>query len=122
MKCLTQETLILYLATIIKVSKRHSISMLTHPLASIIIINKDGNKFYGLLHDSHHASMDHLFRKSCSSTSIILFFCQLVLSTMKTMTATKAIINIRIPPRAEGMAMAVNGTISGAGIDGETIT
>ena len=39
---------------------------------------------------------------------------------MNIVTATKIDKNTRIPPRAEGMTMAVIGTPSGAGIDGET--
>ena len=40
---------------------------------------------------------------------------------MTTVTATKTEINIRIPPKAEEITMAVIGTPSRAGIDEETI-
>ena len=41
---------------------------------------------------------------------------------MTMVIATTAEKNIRIPPRAEGMTVAVIGTLSRAGIDGETMT
>ena len=79
------------------------------------------------------ATIHHLFRKSCSSTSIIFFFCHLALSTMKTVTATKANIKVRSPPMAaavigragidgEAMTVPVVAAIGIAGIDGETMT
>ena len=40
---------------------------------------------------------------------------------MKTVTATKTEINIRTPPRVEEMTVAVIGTLSRAGIDGESM-
>ena len=41
---------------------------------------------------------------------------------MKMVTATKTKINIRIPPMVEEMTVVVIGTLSRAGIDGETMT
>ena len=79
------------------------------------------------------ATIHHLFRKSCSSTSIIFFFCHLALSTMKTVTATKASIKVRSPPMTaavigragidgEAMTVPAVAVVGRAGIDGETMT
>ena len=105
-----------YIFTIIQVSEWHSVSKLITQLAPIIIKKKIEICYLV-------AAIHHLLRKSCSSTSIIFFFCHLALSTMKTVTATKRKINIRSPPSTEETTAAVIiDVLSRAGIDGETMT
>ena len=103
--------------TVIHMSKRHPISLLSQSTSSI---NKKIKKIWIVCYMI--AAIHHLLWKSCSSTSIIFFLCHLALSTMKMVTATKTKINIRIPPMVEEMTVVVIGTLSRAGIDGETMT